>query len=406
MLGPEEIRRQAERRYRDYLSSLVAGSDPFPVEIRFAKVKPGEISRRYGELRSELAALREGSDEGGRPSYRIEWEDRSDRLAGKQTYPARVRFPDAASLLGFLEKTGEEARFRTDLSAVLDTFPALRGWAEGHPERIVAHAGEWEGILAVLRWLLEHPRPGVFVREVPVVEDTKFIERNRGILRELLDMLLPPAAVDASGRNFEERFGLLRSAPLVRVRFLDQGIGARRFSGVADLSVPAGSLDRLNFPELRTLIVVENKASFSNLDVFLTLPRMTGAAAVFGSGFAAASLAACAWMAERRILYWGDIDTHGLRILARFRAAFGGTRSVLMDEPTFDRYPAFRADAPQDLGGPPDGLTEAEAALFSRLASLPARNRLEQERIPVAWASRRIADALDEGSLPHQGIPR
>jgi len=394
VLSPEDVRRQAERRYREYLSSIVAGSDPFPIDVRFAKVGPGEISRRYGDLRAELAALRAASDADGRRSYGIEWEERQDRLAGRQLYPRRIRFPDEAAFLGFLRKEAEAARFRGDVRLLTDAFPPLRGWAQKRPARIVDHAGQWPAIIEVLRWFLEHPRPAVFAREIPVVEDTKFIERNRAILRELLDVLLPESALDASGKTFEERFGLLRPEPLIRVRFLDGSIARERFSGVSDLSVPVGVLDRLSFPELTTLIVVENKASFTNLDVFLTLPALKGTAAVFGSGFAALSMASCSWMKDRRILYWGDIDTHGLSILAGFRAAFPAVRSVLMDEQTFDRFPEFRTDAPQDIGSPPEGLSPDEAALFSRLASLTARNRLEQERIPASWAAERIAICL------------
>ena len=394
MIGLEEIRRQAERRYKDYLAAVVSGSDPFPVDIRFAKVRPGELSERYGDLRGEIADLRARSDEGARPSYSIAWEERADRRAGRQKFPARIFFADAASLLGFLKKDAEAERFRTDCAAILGAFPGLRAWAARRPERIVACAGEWERILVVLRWLVEHPRPGIFAREIPVVEDTKFVERNRAILRELLDLLLPETAVDVEGRTFEERFGLARAEPLVRLRFLDDRIATERLSGVSDLSVPVGGLRRLGFPELQTLIVVENKTSFSNLDVFLTLPRLSGAAAVFGSGFAVGALDRCSWMADRRILYWGDIDTHGLRILAAFRGAFPRARSVLMDEPTFDRFPELRCDAPRDLGGPPQGLRDDEAALYSRLAALPARNRIEQERIPVRWALEGIGLAL------------
>jgi hypothetical protein len=116
-------------------------------------------------------------------------------------------------------------------------------------------------------------------------------------------------------------------------------------------------------------------------DVFLALPRMEGTAAVFSSGFSALSMAACSWMTDRRVLYWEDIDTQGLRILARLRGAFAQTRSVLMDESTFDRFSGFRTDALQDLGGPPTGLSEREAALFSRLAAELVTLRVTNRKI-------------------------
>ena len=394
MIGSAELRRQAERRYREYLASIVENTDVFPVDIRFGKVKPGEVSERYAALRAEIAALREGSVEGGTPSYRIEWEERSDRLSGNQRFPVRIQFPDPASLVGFLRKGREVERFRTAVSALLDAFPGLRAWAARHPTSILSCVGEWERIVAVLRWFVEHPRPGILLREIPAVEDTKFVERNKAVLRELLDLVLPAEAVDPSATVFEDRYGLRRVEPMIRVRFLDRTIAARYLSGLNDLAVPVSGLESLSFPEVRTVLVVENKATFTNVDVFLALPALAGVLAVFGSGFLASSLRAAGWLAERRLLYWGDTDTQGLRILAGLRRGFPQLKSVLMDERTFDRFPDARTDAPQDRSEPPAELGEAEAALYARLARLPSGNRLEQERIPAWWARERLAEAV------------
>ncbi|MGA2766070.1 MAG: DUF3322 domain-containing protein [Spirochaetia bacterium] len=385
MIGPDKIRHVAKKRYKDYLRCLVEGTDIFPVEIRFSKVKPGEAAERFASLREEIAALRAGSAEGGKNSYHVEWSARSDRLAGSQSFPSQIYFPDAACLLGLIDKEEEVGRFKADLELLRHSFPELMPWAARHPDRIVSCAGEWERIVSVLRWFVEHPRPSVFLREIPAVEDTKFVERNKALLRDLLDIALPVGAADPSASGFEERFGLRRIEQSVRLRLLDLAISNKRLSGVQDLSVPVSELAKLAFPELETLIVVENKASFSGLELFLTLPALKRAAAIFGSGFAAQSLRGCRWMADRRLFYWGDIDTHGFRILAGLREAFPRIKSVLMDEGTFDRFPEYRSDAPIDLVEPPRGLQEAEHSLFLRLARLYSRNRLEQERLPTSW---------------------
>jgi hypothetical protein len=394
VIGPEEIRLAARRGYAKYLSSLIEGTNVFPLDVRFPHVKSGEAAERYAGLREELAALRAGSDEGGRPSYHVEWMRRTDRAVGSQMFPARIFFPDADSLLGFLGKRAEAERFAADYTSLLDVFPVLSQWAARHPDRVVSTGGDWDRIVAVLRWFIAHPRPGIFLREIPAVENTKFIENNKRILRELLDIVLPPGAVEGEASDFEERYGLRRIEQTIRLRILDRGIADRRLSGVTDLAVPVSDMGKLGFEELGTLIIVENKASFSSLELLLTLPELAGAAGVFGSGFAAHSLGACGWMGDRRILYWGDVDTHGLRILAGLRGVFPRLRSVLMDEDTFSRFPEARTDAPMDLAGVPNGLTEDESVLFRRLASLSARNRLEQERIPAWWAAHKLPQAL------------
>ena len=75
-----------------------------------------------------------------------------------------------------------------------------------------------------------------------------------------------------------------------------------------------------------------------------------------------------------------------------------------MDEATFDRYPDYRSDAPADEATAPPGLHEEEMRLFLRLVSLPTRNRLEQERVPLAWARQGLeAWSSSEESSPGSG---
>jgi hypothetical protein len=69
-------------------------------------------------------------------------------------------------------------------------------------------ADDVAGMLLVVDYLREHPRPGVFARELPLPLDTKFVERNQRILREWLDIVLPPHAIRADERHFERRYGL------------------------------------------------------------------------------------------------------------------------------------------------------------------------------------------------------
>jgi len=170
-------------------------------------------------------------------------------------------------------------------------------------------------------------------------------------------------------------------------------LAAVRLLGIRDLALPPSELARLDLPEIRSALIVENKASFTNLELFLSTPVMCGAVAIFGSGYAA-GLAAPPWLGSRRVAYWGDIDSHGLRILAELRRRLPAARSVMMDEATFERFRPFRSDAPHDLAPAHEGLSPEELALFLRLAALNAANRLEQERIPQAYASAALAEAL------------
>ena len=121
---------------------------------------------------------------------------------------------------------------------------------------------------------------------------------------------------------------------------------------------------------------------------------MKGCAAIFGSGFAAGVIRQSEALKNRRLLYWGDIDTQGLRILSLVKESFPSCRSVLMDEETFDRFPKYRTDAPAETAGEPQALSLQELSLFRRLAMLEKNNRLEQERIPLYWVRRKFEEEL------------
>ncbi len=420
MTSPEELAAAAKRRYRDYLRAVARGEGFFPLELPFKPAKPGEAARRWAELRAELERLVVASAE-TRPgaSYLLRWEERNDRLAGAQRLPSGAYFPDEGSYLSFLGKGAEARRFKRDLALILAAFPELAAWVARRPERIAAAADRWEDLIKAAVWFRDNPASGLYLREVPAVEDTKFIENNEAILDEILAELAAaateaaapeaPAAdepeAEAAGRDeassprplrrrsFAERHGLRRPEALVRVRILDAELASARLLGIRDLALPPSELARLELPELTSALIVENKASFSNLELFLSTPAMRGAVAIFGSGYAA-GLAALPWLASRRVVYWGDIDSHGLRILAGLRRRLPSARSVMMDEATFERFGRFRSDAPHDLALAPEGLSADELALFLRLAALNKANRLEQERIPQAYASAALTEAL------------
>ena len=354
-------------------------------------MKSGEAAARWNELGAEIAALkREGAESRPGRSYELAWEERRDRLAGSQRFPVTASFPDEASYLAFLGKLREVERFRGDLTAILEAFPNLKGWASARPLTIVGHAGDWPRIVAVLSWFRDNPSSGLYLREVPAVEDTKFIESRTTLIRSLLDLVAPLPVGSEAPAGFEARCGLKVIQPLVRLRVLDRDLAGARFAGLDDLALPLDRLASLDFPEIERVLVVENKTSLGSAEVFLTAPAMRGAIALFGSGYASRSLGAAAWLASRRLGYWGDIDSHGLRILGAFRASFPAAQAILMDEATFDRFPDYHGDAPPDAAAEPEGLYPEELSLFRRLVSMPSGNRLEQERVPFGYARERL----------------
>ncbi|MBK6764721.1 MAG: DUF2220 domain-containing protein [Micrococcales bacterium] len=73
-----------------------------------------------------------------------------------------------------------------------------------------------------------------------------------------------------------------------------------------------------------------------NLTNFLAFPPAPDALVVFGAGNEAPEL--LAGLSARRVVYTGDLDTHGLAILDRFRAHLPHTQSILMDLATLQAH--------------------------------------------------------------------
>lgn len=111
-----------------------------------------------------------------------------------------------------------------------------------------------------------------------------------------------------------------------------------------------------------------------------------GAAGIAKQGYAVDVLSRLPWLGSARIIYWGDLDTHGFAILNRFRGYFPRAESILMDETTLlDNRPLWANEPDQNVQSL-SLLTDREQAILEMLRSSAYGSsvRLEQERIP--WA--------------------
>jgi len=103
--------------------------------------------------------------------------------------------------------------------------PQLLGWLAKRPLRALELVDEWNRLLEIVAWLQAHPRPGVYLRQVDIPGvHSKFIEAHRGVLVELLDIVLSPEAIDSSSTGmsqFAKRYGFREQTithPLPRSR--------------------------------------------------------------------------------------------------------------------------------------------------------------------------------------------
>lgn len=372
MVEPEEIRQKAENLYRRCLRAWIEGDETF-----FPRVVPARKTPDPGNIAGSvewLRRLREGSKEVLGFGYTIEWEEIKSQALGRNKFPARILFNTREDYLRFIGKTKEFAAFTDAVTRLRAEFSGLEPWVRSNAQRLIESTHELDGLLSVIRFLREHPRPNLFARELPLSVDTKFVERHKWLLREWLDLVLPPHTIRADEDHFERRYGLRYAEPHLHVRLLDPELQQEFGFPCPEFSLPLETLARL--PDRPgAVLIVENRVTFLTLP---PLPRTLGLGAL---GKGVTLLRYLPWLRSRPVVYWGDLDVQGFEILSSLRAIFPETRSILMDETTLDRWRGLctTGNAP---GAPRlPHLTETERAAYNR-----CRNeylRLEQERLPM-----------------------
>jgi hypothetical protein len=272
------------------------------------------------------------------------------------------------------------ARFAAAVGEADKIDPAARALALARPHDVLVTARDWPLLLAVAEWVRQHPRPGIYPRQIPVTGmHTKLTERHAPLLTRLLEALLPENAMTRDARTFARRFGFLEQARRVRLRGAAHTLGVPT-AEVADVEWDIAALAALNprAAGVSELLVLENKTSF------LTAPAGPGRLLVWGSGYGAAELlSAVPWRGEVAVRYWGDIDTHGFAILAHVREVAPHTASILMDAATLLAHRPYWSTENAPRKDPLTALTDAETNLYAELcadAYGPAV-RLEQEYI-------------------------
>ncbi|MEM9778183.1 MAG: Wadjet anti-phage system protein JetD domain-containing protein, partial [Chloroflexota bacterium] len=372
MISPDEIREKALRKYLSFLGSVVRGGAFFPLDIPFRKAK---ASDDYTNLNKWVGTLRDGGKRVKGYGYTVTLQERNHRLYGRQSLPSRIAFETQPDFLKTIGKTAEFHRFEQAIDLTKQQFPQLihSGWLARYPQRVLANLENWASILQVCAYFVAHPRPNLYMREIPIEVHSKFIESHQGILRHLLDELLPADAILSDENHFSRRYGLRYDEPQIRLRLLDTALATQLGWPAADLTLKMSDHAKLLGLQHSIVIIVENKMTF------LTLPQIKNGVAIWGKGFQVNALRSVKWLAHCEIWYWGDLDAQGFEILSQLRSYYPQTRSFLMDQATLSRYSHFVV-----TGTPAEQksllhLTADEAAVYAELVA--GNQRLEQERI-------------------------
>jgi hypothetical protein len=374
---PTDLKAQVQKLWDRglLLAYLSGGASVFPRRLTLKGPDSRELSERFSEVRDWIVQL---SATAG--LYRIEWRSVNHRVLGANEIPAEIWIDTLENALGVIGKRRAAEQYAALVELTRERQPELIPWLAKRPLRALELVADWPRLLAIVAWLLKHPRPTIYLRQIdlPGVH-TKLIEGHRGVLAELLDLVLPEEAVDAAHKGiggFCRRYGFLDKPSRVRFRLLDPNIRILPTESDQDITLTQVSFSSLQLP-VSKVFITENEINF------LAFPDVPNAIVIFGAGYGFDNLAATLWLQQKDIYYWGDIDTHGFAILNQFRKFFPHSISFLMDRHTLlEHRPLWGIEVRPETANLARLNTE-ESALFDQLRQnhWGERIRLEQERI-------------------------
>ena len=388
---PDDIRNRVCRDWDNgrILAAMLGAEPVFPLRIPLRKPNTQALSEHFEAARQWIAGLAATTKEQTGTGYQLEWREFNHRQLGRNRIPVAAILESEKDGLALIGKQRDATRFRALAATIAGNFPALSPWLRKRPLTVLDNAENWPGLLAVLDWVACHPRSCVYLRQIDATGiDTKFIERHRGLLGELLDIVLPPKSVNAQhtgAGGFEMRYGFKSRPVQIRFRFLDQKL---RIQGLSDLAVTSDEFARLALA-VKRVFITENEINF------LAFPDVPDSLVLFGSGYGFDHLAQAEWLQSMKIFYWGDIDTHGFAILDQLRSKLPAAHSLLMDRKTLLEHQAFWGREDSQTARELERLRPEESALYDdlRFNRIAPALRLEQEHIGFAWIEAALVGA-------------
>lgn len=383
---PKCIREELSQKWDKghILRSLLTQNDLFPLRIPLKRPKNAEVNKNFAEISRWIKILKDNSKQTVGFGYELTEKEMVHRQSGRNHIPTHAVIPTVQDALWLLKKKHEADKFMKLAQIITTEWPVLNEWIDKYPHKVLSTGDDWSGIVAVLKWFFNNPRCGLYLRQLNISGiDTKFIEKRKGILAELLNMIMPEGAIAQNASSFELRYGLRVKPVQIRLRLLDH---EQFIQGISDMIIPVEQLVEFK-PAVTRVFITENEING------LCFPNVKRGLVIFGLGYGVDVLKAISWLTEKEIYYWGDIDTHGFAMLDQVRSFLPQTNSLLMDESILLSHRNLWSTEIKPFFGQLTRLTADEHRLLCLLqGNTWGRGvRLEQERV----AFHKVQKAMD-----------
>lgn len=377
----EQLYKKINRLYDtgEIFKAYIDGFELFPVSIPLPTIKQTTIQNEYDKVTFGIQKLKNS----GLP---IVFKEFSFKALGKQTLPEKIVFDTLDKYLEIIKKENEYGSFIKYYQQIIYKYPQLKKLFLQKPFWILQYSEVWEKLLDIAEFLISHPNPNIYIRELPLQNiDTKFVEKYKKILDIFISSIKETEPLPTLANfSFEKKYQLKYPQAQIRFRILDENYF---INGLSDLSLPLEQFKSLDI-QCQNIFIVENKITT------LSFPNLKNSLVIFGQGYGVGVLKNIASLQKKNIFYWGDIDLDGFAILSQLRGYYPQTISLMMDEETIERYVDLKVEAScKNREKKLLNLGIDEKIVYTKLHNeFYGKNfRLEQERLPFEYIYQKLA---------------
>lgn len=373
MITLDDIKKKAIRNYAKVLSSLIYGESIFPLVITGKKGNNISLLNRIEGMKK----IYDGSKNKLGYGYTIETITKNKKGEGEQTLISKILFNNPKDYLHFLGKV-DECNIFLDSIKKLEPYN-LNSLFIDKPMILINNLNIVDDVIKVLDYFINNSVKGLYLRELPIDVDTKFIERNKGFVSKLLDIVLPDDRINFDHKDFSKRYGLKYDDNFyIHIRSLDPDI---KINGFKEIALPLTEANSINIKP-KKIFIVENRVNY------LIYPQNKESIIIWGMGRAVTLLRDLDFFDGAKLFYWGDIDPTGFEILNSLRFYYQSVESLYMDSVTLEEYSSFIVEIKGFKKMKLEYLSKDELILYHSLFKNDYQIRLEQENIRIRTGSK------------------
>ena len=385
------------------LKSFLIGNTEFPIEISLKPPKGNAALNDISHFQEFVDSWKTFCEQAQYESKQVNvrWDTVTFRSLSEQRLPAYLIIPDISSLARILGDTEEQQLrdWQSRIAYIFDSLSIEFAKRTDHPIKSTYECELFSALVVNLETLSDFSDSdmellvklipqlhkgmgrGCYLRALPVIfVDTKFIEKNLRFIESVTAAIIDCSAVEMGLLNWLDCRDKPKDWLLVRPLCKNT---ADSLGGLPLLRMSSETLLGFELPA-KNILVIENEQSCLSLD------NIPDTIAVSGGGKNVSWMRAN-WLANKRVAYWGDIDSEGFAILSDVRSKLSTVIQLMMDTETVEAYRDRMVDEPESVARDPVALTDCELTLFRMLRNGDYGGaRLEQERLPMDFIYEKV----------------